>query len=126
MREVAARDRGTELTLDVGWQSPTSVCVDEAREEVVLQRLRGAVRRRDELEGRLPVLGLAEALVLARGVEHAEEMNKTTSEWPEVFVRLASCVSGPFDDLLLPSFSARADYEGWQQRPPSLAVLATG
>lgn len=44
--------------------------------------------------------------------EHADEMNKTTSEWPEVFVRFASCLAGPFDDVPLPSFSARADYEG--------------
>ena len=40
--------------------------------------------------------------------DHAEEMNKTTSEWPEVFVRFTSCLAGPFDDILLPSFSARA------------------
>jgi 2-keto-4-pentenoate hydratase/2-oxohepta-3-ene-1,7-dioic acid hydratase in catechol pathway len=45
-------------------------------------------------------------------LEHAEEMNKTTSAWPEVFVRFPSCVAGPFDDIVLPSFSARADYEG--------------
>lgn len=45
-------------------------------------------------------------------LEHAQEMNKTTSEWPEVFVRFASCVTGPFDDIVLPSFSPRADYEG--------------
>lgn len=44
--------------------------------------------------------------------EHAAEMNKTTSEWPEVFVRFASCLAGPFDDIVLPAFSGRADYEG--------------
>ena len=33
VREVAARDRGTQLALDVGRQGPASVCVDEAREE---------------------------------------------------------------------------------------------
>lgn len=44
--------------------------------------------------------------------DHAEEMNKTTSAWPEVFVRFTSCLAGPFDDVLLPCFSSRADYEG--------------
>jgi acylpyruvate hydrolase len=44
--------------------------------------------------------------------EHANEMNKSTSAWPEVFVRFASCLAGPFDDVYLPSFSLRADYEG--------------
>lgn len=44
--------------------------------------------------------------------QHADEMNKTTSAWPEVFVRFPSCLAGPFDEIALPSFSARADYEG--------------
>jgi 2-keto-4-pentenoate hydratase/2-oxohepta-3-ene-1,7-dioic acid hydratase in catechol pathway len=44
--------------------------------------------------------------------EHAQEMRRTTSDWPEVFLRVPSCVAGPFADILLPSFSRRADYEG--------------
>jgi len=44
--------------------------------------------------------------------DHADEMNKTTSEWPEIFVRFTSCLAGPFDDVHLPAFSSRADYEG--------------
>lgn len=44
--------------------------------------------------------------------EHADEMNKTTSAWPEIFVRFPSCLAGPFDDVWLPAFSSRADYEG--------------
>lgn len=44
--------------------------------------------------------------------EHAQEMRRTTSDWPEIFLRVPACVAGPFDDIVLPSFSGRADYEG--------------
>ena len=60
-----------------------------------------------------PVPDPGKILCLGRNYEeHAEEMNKTTSAWPEVFVRFASCLAGPFDDVVLPAFSPRADYEG--------------
>lgn len=44
--------------------------------------------------------------------EHIAEMRKATSSWPEVFLRVPACVAGPFDDIAIPSFSGRADYEG--------------
>ncbi|MFI5035128.1 MAG: fumarylacetoacetate hydrolase family protein [Acidimicrobiales bacterium] len=53
--------------------------------------------------------------ILCLGVnyaEHAAEGGRALPRWPEVFVRGAGSVLGPFDDLVRPALSARFDYEG--------------
>lgn len=55
------------------------------------------------------------ARVLCLGVnyaDHAIEGGREVPDWPESFVRGASSVVGPFDNLVRPSFSDRFDYEG--------------
>jgi len=45
-------------------------------------------------------------------VEHVEEFKNVAAPWPEVFLRLDSTVTGPFDDIPRPSLTDRLDYEG--------------
>jgi acylpyruvate hydrolase len=64
-----------------------------------------------ELAPALPEPG--KILCLGRNyAQHADEMRRDRPAWPEVFLRVPSCVVGPFDDVELPPFSRRADYEG--------------
>ncbi len=71
VREVPARDRGTQLALDIARQGPAFVCVDEAREEgleeLAPHTLHDAVRRLAEHDtGRT-------GRVVARGAEGAAD-----------------------------------------------------
>ena len=53
--------------------------------------------------------------VLCFGVnylEHALEGGRPPTTWPEVFVRGAGSVAGPYGDLIKPALSERFDYEG--------------
>jgi acylpyruvate hydrolase len=53
--------------------------------------------------------------ILCLGVnysEHAIEGGREVPTWPEVFVRGAGSVLGPYADLMRPALSARFDYEG--------------
>jgi acylpyruvate hydrolase len=45
-------------------------------------------------------------------VAHRDEFANQASAWPEVFLRLGSSVTGPFDDVLRPAVSEVVDYEG--------------
>ena len=44
--------------------------------------------------------------------DHIAETNSATPEYPTVFVKLANCVNGPFDDVWRPRVSDKLDYEG--------------
>src|SRR5690242_10608083 len=44
--------------------------------------------------------------------EHAREMGNSDSPWPEVFLRLPTTVTGPFDEIKVPAVSDHVDYEG--------------
>src|SRR4051812_3554875 len=44
--------------------------------------------------------------------EHTREMGDTESPWPETFLRLASTVTGPYDEVGIPAVSSQVDYEG--------------
>lgn len=44
--------------------------------------------------------------------DHAAEVNREPTEFPTVFVKLPSCVTGPFDPVHRPSASEQVDYEG--------------
>ncbi|HET7174033.1 MAG TPA: fumarylacetoacetate hydrolase family protein [Nocardioidaceae bacterium] len=55
------------------------------------------------------------ARILCIGVnylEHAAEAGQIAKRWPEVFVRGAGSVVGPYDDLVLPALCDGFDYEG--------------
>jgi 2-keto-4-pentenoate hydratase/2-oxohepta-3-ene-1,7-dioic acid hydratase in catechol pathway len=45
-------------------------------------------------------------------VAHRDEFNNRPSEWPEVFLRLPTTVTGPFSDVTVPAVSERFDFEG--------------
>ena len=45
-------------------------------------------------------------------VAHRDELKNRPSEWPEVFLRLPSTVTGPYADVTVPATSDRFDYEG--------------
>jgi acylpyruvate hydrolase len=45
-------------------------------------------------------------------VAHRDEFKNRPSEWPEVFLRLPSTVTGPFADVTVPAVSDRFDFEG--------------
>jgi acylpyruvate hydrolase len=45
-------------------------------------------------------------------VEHRDEFRNEPSPWPEVFLRLGSSVTGPYDDIPRPPVTERLDYEG--------------
>ena len=45
-------------------------------------------------------------------VEHALEGGRQPTKWPEVFVRGADSLTGPYADLVCPSLSTRFDFEG--------------
>lgn len=44
--------------------------------------------------------------------EHAREAGLAIPNAPLIFNKQASCISGPYDDVLLPRFSQQLDYEG--------------
>jgi 2-keto-4-pentenoate hydratase/2-oxohepta-3-ene-1,7-dioic acid hydratase in catechol pathway len=44
--------------------------------------------------------------------EHALEGGVDVPTWPEIFVRFAESIVGPFDDIVKPSLSEKMDYEG--------------
>ena len=44
--------------------------------------------------------------------DHIAETNSKTPEYPTVFVKLPTCVNGPYDDINLPRVSHQLDYEG--------------
>jgi 2-keto-4-pentenoate hydratase/2-oxohepta-3-ene-1,7-dioic acid hydratase in catechol pathway len=44
--------------------------------------------------------------------DHAAEVNRTPTEFPTVFAKMVSCVSGPFDPIHRPGVSEQLDYEG--------------
>jgi 2-keto-4-pentenoate hydratase/2-oxohepta-3-ene-1,7-dioic acid hydratase in catechol pathway len=44
--------------------------------------------------------------------DHAAEVNRTPTEFPTVFAKMTSCVSGPFDPIHRPAVSVQLDYEG--------------
>lgn len=44
--------------------------------------------------------------------DHIAETNSKTPEYPTVFVKLPTCVAGPYDDVWLPKVSTNLDYEG--------------
>ncbi|MCP3854532.1 MAG: fumarylacetoacetate hydrolase family protein [Actinomycetia bacterium] len=44
--------------------------------------------------------------------DHIAETNSKTPEYPTVFVKLPSCITGPKDDVWRPRVSERLDYEG--------------
>jgi len=53
--------------------------------------------------------------ILCLGVnyaDHASAGGRSMPQWPEIFVRGAGSVLGPFDDLIKPALSERFDYEG--------------
>ena len=43
--------------------------------------------------------------------DHAAEANREPTEFPTVFAKMISCVSGPYDPIELPTVSAQLDYE---------------
>jgi acylpyruvate hydrolase len=43
---------------------------------------------------------------------HRDEFKNRPSEWPEVFLRLPSTVTGPYADVAVPAVSDRFDFEG--------------
>ncbi len=45
-------------------------------------------------------------------VAHRDEFANVATPWPEVFLRLPTSVTGPFDDVPRPSVSEVVDYEG--------------
>jgi acylpyruvate hydrolase len=45
-------------------------------------------------------------------VAHAIEGGREPTKWPEIFVRGADSLAGPYVDLLKPGLSSRFDYEG--------------
>jgi acylpyruvate hydrolase len=45
-------------------------------------------------------------------VAHRDEFKNRPTEWPEVFLRLPSTVTGPYADVAVPATSDRFDYEG--------------
>ena len=45
-------------------------------------------------------------------VAHRDEFKNRPSEWPEVFLRLPSTVTGPYADVPVPATSDRFDFEG--------------
>lgn len=45
-------------------------------------------------------------------VAHRDEFKNRPSEWPEVFLRLPSTVTGPYDDVAVPAVTDRFDFEG--------------
>ncbi len=44
--------------------------------------------------------------------DHIAETNSKTPEYPTVFVKLPSCINGPYDDVWRPRVSEQLDYEG--------------
>jgi 2-keto-4-pentenoate hydratase/2-oxohepta-3-ene-1,7-dioic acid hydratase in catechol pathway len=44
--------------------------------------------------------------------DHAAEVHRTPTEFPTVFAKMASCVTGPFDPIHRPTVSEQLDYEG--------------
>ena len=44
--------------------------------------------------------------------EHAKEAGLAIPSAPLIFNKQTSCICGPYDDVLLPSFSSQLDYEG--------------
>jgi 2-keto-4-pentenoate hydratase/2-oxohepta-3-ene-1,7-dioic acid hydratase in catechol pathway len=44
--------------------------------------------------------------------EHAKEAGLASPSAPLIFNQQTSCISGPYDDVLLPRFSSQLDYEG--------------
>lgn len=84
-------------------------------------RARDAVRALTDHEGRqyddasLGPVSPHPARILCIGVnyrEHAAEGGRDVPTWPEVFVRGAPSVIGPYADLVRPALSQRFDYEG--------------
>jgi 2-keto-4-pentenoate hydratase/2-oxohepta-3-ene-1,7-dioic acid hydratase in catechol pathway len=52
---------------------------------------------------------------LAIGLNYADHVAETgveTPEFPTVFAKMPSCVTGPYDDVVQPSVSDQLDYEG--------------
>jgi acylpyruvate hydrolase len=45
-------------------------------------------------------------------VEHRNEFGNAPTPWPEVFLRLGSSLTGPYDDVPRPSVAEKVDYEG--------------
>lgn len=45
-------------------------------------------------------------------VDHRDELDGSESPWPEVFLRLPTSVTGPFDDVPRPAVTGAFDYEG--------------
>ena len=44
--------------------------------------------------------------------DHAAEMGAPTPDWPLVFCKASTCVTGPYDDVWMPRGSDELDYEG--------------
>jgi 2-keto-4-pentenoate hydratase/2-oxohepta-3-ene-1,7-dioic acid hydratase in catechol pathway len=44
--------------------------------------------------------------------DHIAETGSKTPDFPTVFVKLPTCVNGPYDDIWLPKVSDQLDYEG--------------
>jgi acylpyruvate hydrolase len=123
---LAHLDRDGELRLavavDGGWSETTSVT---RLSELLDGALGDPASALAQLHGDSPTVAEADAIlgpVLDRPgrifcvgrnyVAHRDEFNNRPSEWPEVFLRLASTVTGPFADVTAPAVSDRFDFEG--------------
>ena len=76
--------------------------------------LAAGVRRPPPADADLgPVLRPGRIFCVGRNyVEHRDEFHNRPSEWPEVFLRLPSSVTGPFDPVPRSALIDRLDYEG--------------
>jgi 2-keto-4-pentenoate hydratase/2-oxohepta-3-ene-1,7-dioic acid hydratase in catechol pathway len=60
-----------------------------------------------------PIVRPARVFCVGRNyVEHRDEFHNAPTEWPEVFLRLPTSVTGPFDAVPRSSVISRLDYEG--------------
>jgi 2-keto-4-pentenoate hydratase/2-oxohepta-3-ene-1,7-dioic acid hydratase in catechol pathway len=60
----------------------------------------------------IPYVGVGKFIAIGLNYsDHAKETNQQVPKEPMVFLKATSCLSGPYDDIVLPKDSTKADWE---------------
>jgi len=60
----------------------------------------------------IPYVGTGKFIAIGLNYsDHAKETNQQVPKEPMVFLKATSCLSGPYDDIVLPKDSTKADWE---------------